>query len=207
MYVAIEGIIGSGKSTLARAVAERLGWMLLPEPVDENPVLGLFYEDQKRWAFPMQTALLHHRWRQQQVAGHSHTPCVLDRSLPGDRVFARLQFEYGNMHQKEWQIYQSCYDAMSTCRPPALLIYLDVSPETAMTRMTSRGRSVESGVEIQYLRDLQRGYERLLSDIDNGTEQWSRGLKVVRHDWNGDLDTKSRPFQQIVEEAANYVGK
>jgi deoxyadenosine/deoxycytidine kinase len=96
MYVAVEGIIGAGKSTLASFLAKKMDWRMLAEPIDGNPLLAKFYEDPKRWAFTMQIRMLHERYRLQQVAAHDHQPCILDRSLPGDRVFAKLQVAYGN---------------------------------------------------------------------------------------------------------------
>lgn len=184
MYVAIEGLIGSGKSTLSRWITEKLGWWLLPEPVEDNPILPLFYEDQKRWAFSMQIYMLHIRYRQQQVAGHSHIPCVLDRSLPGDRCFAKLQTKYGNMHEMEWRVYEDCYRSMSMVKPPFLMLYLDTSPEVAFNRIKNRARSVESGISLEYLVDLNTEYESLIKEIESGQHAWSRGISVLRVPWN-----------------------
>lgn len=209
MYLAIEGLIGAGKSTLSKRLADDLGWWLLPEPVDENPVLPLFYEDPKRWAFPMQINMLHHRYRQQQVAAHSHVQCLLDRSLPGDRVFAKLQTKYGNIHPMEWKIYESCYDSMSAIRPPFMLVYLGVDPEVALARVYQRARGVEVNLKLDYLQDLHREYEALIQDIESGRHHWSRGINVLRVPW--DLDSEDPKAQHlynhVVSEARRYVGQ
>jgi deoxyadenosine/deoxycytidine kinase len=208
-YISVEGLIGAGKSTLSKALAEDLGWMLLPEPVEENPVLPLFYEDPKRWGFAMQIQMLHWRWRQQQVAGHSHVTCIIDRSLPGDRVFAKLQTKYGNMHEMEWSIYESCYRSMSSTRPPFLMIYLEVDPEIALARIYERARNVEVGIKIDYLIDLDDEYEELIRAIESGNHQWSRGIKVLRVPWNDHAvdPRKALSYDHIVSEARRYVGK
>lgn len=187
MYVAVEGIIGAGKTTLAKAISERMGWRMLEEPVVDNPLLPLFYQDQKKWAFALQIRMLHSRYRMQQVAANDTTMCVLDRSLPGDRVFAALHTKYGNMHDAEWETYEHCYQAMSAVRPPMLLIYLRVSPEVAHARMRKRARNMEAGVELSYLRDLAAEYDALIDQIVRGRHAWSRGIEVVPVLWNQDL--------------------
>jgi deoxyadenosine/deoxycytidine kinase len=186
-YIAIEGVIGCGKSTLASHMARRLGWQMLPEPVDGNELLPLFYQDPKRWAFALQVAMLHSRFRSQQVAGYSHVPCVMDRSLPGDRVFAALHVKYGNISPVEWRVYEQCYRAMTSVQPPSLLVFLDVDPEVALARVQKRARTMETGVTIDYLRDLAAGYNDLIDEIEAGGHAWSRGIKVVRYPWNGDI--------------------
>lgn len=208
-YVACEGIIGAGKSTLSKVMAEDTGWHLLPEPVDENPVLPLFYADPKRWAFPMQINMLHWRHRQQMVAGHSHVPCIIDRSLPGDRVFAKLQTRYGNMHEMEWKIYEHCYESMVAVKPPFLLIYLEVDPEVALARIYQRARGVEVGIKLQYLEDLAEEYEELLRQIERGNHAWSRGIKILRVPWNDEkVDLRaSAAYKDMIDEAKRYVGR
>ena len=184
MYLAAEGIIGAGKSTFCRSLARVNGWRLLEEPVEGNKLLPLFYEDPKRWAFTLQIAMLHNRYRMQQVAAHDPSVCILDRSLPGDRVFARLHTRLGNMDPREWDTYEDCYDAMCAVRPPMLMVFLEVDPEVAMRRVNRRARGMESGIQLQYLRDLADGYEELIRDSETGNHHWSRGIRVVRLSWN-----------------------
>jgi deoxyadenosine/deoxycytidine kinase len=184
MYVAVEGIIGAGKSTLAQHLAKRMDWRMLAEPIDGNPLLGKFYEDSARWAFTMQIRMLHDRYRLQQVAAHDHQPCVLDRSLPGDRVFAKLQVDYGNMHPLEWETYERCYYAMSAIRPPMVMVYLRVNPDVAMQRMVTRARDVERHLPVEYLRDLARGYDDLIAQIESGKHAWGRGISVLTVNWD-----------------------
>ena len=47
-YIAVEGPIGVGKSTLAAALAESYGARFVQEPVEENPFLPKFYEEDER---------------------------------------------------------------------------------------------------------------------------------------------------------------
>ena len=189
----IEGIIGAGKTELTKKIAEALGLRPIFEPVDSNPYLESFYEDPKRWAFPMQIELLHRRYAMQKLAAYEATMnggykgAVLDRGLPGDRAFARLHRLSGNMSELNWQTYERAYDAM-TCSltPPSLLLFLDVEPETAHERVRNRARSAERSIPIKYLQDLRKGYMDLLVEIKSGQHAWSRGMEVMTIPWNSD---------------------
>ncbi|MFX0125987.1 MAG: deoxynucleoside kinase [Candidatus Hodarchaeota archaeon] len=202
----VEGIIGSGKSTFSRMIADKLKLRLIAEPVD-NEYLTIFYENPKRWAFAMQIDLLHKRYSLQKLAAYEaslaavgeseYQGVVLDRGLPGDRVFARLHMLEGNISKVEWRTYLRAYESM-TCSliPPSLLLYLDVEPEIAMNRVQNRDRSYErAGVPIEYLKKLHRGYLDLLVEIESGQHAWSRGMEVMRIPWN----TDHQPIETIIE--------
>ena len=205
-YVAIEGLIGAGKSTVSKYIADKCNWMLLEEPVEANPVLPLFYKDPKRYAFSMQIFMLHWRYRQQQVAGHSHIPCVLDRSLPGDRVFAKLLTKYGSMNSVEWDVYEQCYNSMSMVRPPFMIVYLEVDPKTAYERIRKRNRSIESGITLEYLQDLDREYKILMETIESGKHAWSRGISLITFPWEGDYtDLENSPVNELVSKIQSYI--
>ncbi|MHA2226194.1 MAG: deoxynucleoside kinase [Candidatus Hodarchaeales archaeon] len=202
----VEGIIGSGKSTFSKMIAKELRLRLIKEPVD-NEYLTIFYENPKRWAFPMQIDLLHKRFSLQKLAVYEASLAavgesefqgvVLDRGLPGDRVFARLHMLEGNISEVEWRTYQRAYETM-TCSliPPTLMIFLDVEPLTAFNRVKNRDRSYErAGVPIEYQKKLQQGYMDLLAEIDSGQHAWSRGIEVMRIPWNSD----HQPIENIVQ--------
>ena len=189
----IEGIIGVGKSTITEALANRLGLRPIYEPVDSNPYLEMFYKEPKRWAFPMQIELLHRRYAMQKLAAFEATTAggfkgaILDRGMPGDRVFAHLHMLAGNMAEVEWQTYERCYDIMvCSLIPPSLLIFLDVEPEIAHERVMKRARSAEEGLPLSYLKDLRKGYLDLMVQIEAGQHAWSKGMEVMRLAWNVD---------------------
>jgi deoxyadenosine/deoxycytidine kinase len=198
----VEGIIGSGKTTLAELLAQKLGLRLIQEPVETNPYLERFYKDPKRWAFSMQVELLHRRFAMQKLASYEATGeggyagAVLDRGLPGDRVFAKLHMLEGNMADIEWETYAHAADVMScSLVSPSLMIYLDVEPEVALHRIQARARGAESGMKLDYLEKLRRGYLDLLVEIQSGSHAWSRGMEVMRLAWNID----DQPTEKLVE--------
>jgi len=184
----LEGIIGAGKTTLARKIAETFDVKLLEEPVEANPYLARFYGDPDRWTYPMQIHLLHARYRMQQAAaglagiGQS---TILDRGLPGDRVFAKMHVHAGVIDPIEWDTYQMAYDSMTQHLPtPSLLVFLMVDPEVAMERVRERARGCETGIDIDYLKRLRDGYFDLMDEIESGQHRWARGIRVVRWPWN-----------------------
>ena len=103
--ILVEGTIGVGKTTIAKKIAQMLNFRPLLEPVDSNPYLERFYKDMQRWAFPMQMELLMKRYLMHKLAslealsGSQFNGVVLDRGLPGDRVFYKLAFFKGNFCQ------------------------------------------------------------------------------------------------------------
>lgn len=188
----VEGIIASGKTTLAKEISRRLEFALLEEPVDNNPYLAEFYKDPKKYAFGFQMYMLHHRYAMKQEAAFaaargSVKGVVLDRCIAGDRAFARHHMKTGNIDQLDYKCYEFAYQMMArSILPPTVLIYLNVQAETAYKRLQERGRVEESGVTLQYLKDIKGEYETLLSDIRHGLVPWSHSVHV--HEFMGDVD-------------------
>lgn len=188
----VEGLIGAGKSTLTQKLSEELKLRPVFEPVDSNPYLERFYVDPKRWAFPMQMHLLHYRYNMQQIAarealGGMYRGAILDRGLPGDRVFCKLHQLYGNISDLEWYTYELAYATMAcSLVPPSLLVFLDVEPEIAFERVKRRNRAAETTLTLEYLQNLRKGYLDMISEVEGGEHAWSRGLRILRVPWNQD---------------------
>ena len=48
---------------------------------------------------------------------------------------------------------------------PNVIVYLDVTPERSMERINMRNRNVESGISLEYLKNLYRHYQKFIEDI------------------------------------------
>ncbi|PWI47564.1 hypothetical protein CEE45_10950 [Candidatus Heimdallarchaeota archaeon B3_Heim] len=185
----IEGIIGCGKTTLTKAISRKLNFRAIYEPVNLE-LLEMFYMDQDRWAFAMQIDLLHRRYALQKLGSFESITgqgVVIDRGLPGDRVFAKMLYKAGKMDRIEWAIYERAYSVMTNSLiPPSVIIFMEVPPDIARERIRNRDRKAERGdlVPLAYLQELENGYLELLSEIESAYPAWSRGMKVIKLPFN-----------------------
>ena len=187
----VEGLLGVGKTTLAQLMGTELDYRQILEPVEGNEYLQLFYADQKRWAFAFQMDMLFRRWELHQLATYEALcgrGAILDRGMPGDMVFAEMHYEAGNISTPEWNTYQRMYRSLASriAVTPRVMLFLDVAPEAAMSRVAKRARDSEHGMSLAYLVDLREHYLSMLNRIEKGTHPWASGTQVIRVDWNHD---------------------
>lgn len=178
MFIGISGIIGAGKSTLATALGKHLDLDVYYEPVMDNEYLNDFYLDIKKYSFSMQIYLLNRRFHQHQKIIWQGNGGVQDRTIYEDTVFAKMLVKDGLMDERDYRTYVSLFENMSNfmCKP-SVIIYLDVKPENAIERIKQRGRSIESVIQLDYLKKLYEEYEYFVEDI-------SKAIPVIRVAWD-----------------------
>jgi len=161
LFIAIAGNIGVGKSTLSERLATRLGWELFPEPAVQNPYLSDFYGSMERWAFHSQVYFLAHQLQQHHELIQIKGGVIQDRSVyESVEIFGRNLYNRGHLSQRDWTTYRMLYDShIALLPPPSLIIYLEATIPTLVTRIRSRGRKYEQDIDEQYLGDLHRLYE------------------------------------------------
>lgn len=208
--VEVEGIIGAGKTTAVRIIGAAFNLRPLYEPVRTNPYLGDFYRDPKRFALIMQVELLVRRYGLQMLAAAESMTlggwdgAVLDRSLRGDRVFAKLHRLYGNIDDRGWATYEQLFDSLITpLHAPATIVFLDTQPEVALERVKRRNRTEETDLKLDYLQDLRKGYLDLITEIQNNMSQWANGTEVVTVPWNSDY----QPMDVVLDKLGSKFGK
>lgn len=179
-------MIGSGKTTLTTLLAEHLGTQPFYEPVEENPILPLYYEDQKKYGFHLQLYFLNKRFKMIKEALKDNNN-ILDRFIGEDKLFAYRNYKKGNMLKEEWDMYSELLDNMMEDidgmpkKSPDLLIYLETDFETVVSRIKKRGRdyeqfdeSTEEGRELRdYYYDIWSNYDAWYENYD-----WSDKIKV-----------------------------
>lgn len=170
-----EGTVGAGKTELVKILSEKMHTKAYYEPVGNNPILPRFYEDQKRWSFPLQIYFLNKRFRMVKQALTEHNS-LLDRAIYCDSVLAKNVYDNGNMSKEEYQLYLDLLANMMDetaylpKKHPDLVIYIKVSNETELKRIKKRGRPFE---QIKSHPDLKSYYSSLQGLYDKWAQSWS----------------------------------
>jgi len=194
MHLAVSGNIGSGKTTLTEKLAKHYGWKAEFEAVDDNPYLPDFYEDMKRWSFHLQVYFLNSRFNQLKTIQASSESTIQDRTIYEDAyIFAANLYKSNLLTERDYANYKSLFDSMiSHVKAPDLLIYLKADIPKLVGQIEKRGRSYESAMRIDYLKNLNSHYEEWIAGYKEG--------KLLVIDVNN-LDFVERPgdFSFIVE--------
>jgi len=158
-HIAIEGPVGIGKTTLARALADRLQADVLLERIDDNPFIGLFYEDTARHALPVQLSFLFSRLKQWQAL---HQQELFQQGLITDYIFAKDRlFATVTLSDAELALYDQVLRAVAVDLPrPDLVIYLQSDADVIMQRIKKRNRSFEQNLGNDYLKRIIAAYDQ-----------------------------------------------
>ena len=166
-FIGLAGNIGVGKTTFTKALAERLQLKSYFESVIDNPYLSDFYGDMHRWSFQLQIYFLHHRFRTHSDMSKYDGGVVQDRTIYEDvEIFARNLYEMGNMTQRDWDNYRNLFSIMTSfLRKPDLIIYLQASTDTLLSRIRGRDRDFERSIDPEYLHRLNVAYDQWIKRI------------------------------------------
>lgn len=208
----LEGLISAGKSTAAREIityAKKLGikTQFFPEPLIPE-LLQLFLSDQKKYAFSFQLSMLIKRqaiYREAESYANQGYLCVIDRSLYGDYCFALMHKNRGNISDNnspntivenakstsEWKSYLTVLHS-EKFEHPDYVVYLKVTPETAIKRCVVRDRQGEDNYDKQYFSELCEIYSSVIPS--------SPSKQFMTLDWNQPRDSET-----IVKDILNAV--
>ncbi len=157
-YIAIEGNIGAGKTSLAVRIAKRYNGKLILEQFEENPFLAKFYEDQEKYAFPLELSFLADRYQQlkrelsQQDLFSDFT--ISDYFLNKSLIFARK-----TLNDNEYRLFMTLFNIMNANLPkPDLLVHLYVKTSRLQNNIRNRGRDYEQRISDEYLDKIQDSY-------------------------------------------------
>lgn len=157
--IVIDGVVGVGKTTLMDLVSSELGYQKFLEPVVDNPILDKFYKDRKRYAFTLQIFFLNKRFKMLKEAAKVKEKTVMDRSIYGDVIFAKLLNNNKEMSDDEFDIYMELLaNMLDHVDAPKLMIYLKIDTDSAIKRIENRGRDYEQIVEREYWENLNKEY-------------------------------------------------
>lgn len=228
ILITLSGIIGSGKSSLTKLLSEELGTEAFYEPVEDNPVLPLFYkgneiaakrrangeEDTSNpYAYLLQTFFLNRRFKMIKQA-MTEDNNVLDRSIYEDAIFMKMNTDMGNATQVEYDIYKSLLDNMLEELPyaahkksPDLMVMIDVSYETMIKRIKKRGREFE---QIENDPSLVNYYKQLLDYYATWKTEYSASPLLVidgdKYDFMSSLSDRNEVLN-LIEQRLVDLGK
>ena len=194
MHIAIAGNIGSGKSTLTQLLARHYGWEPRYEAVATNPYLEDYYRDIPRWSFNMEVFFLKERFRDLIAISQAQHTIIQDRSIfEGVYVFMENNRDMGNLSDRDYETFMELFQQMmSVVKLPDLLIYLRASVPHLVGNIQQRGRNYEQTIQLEYLENLNRRYEKFIRD-------YKGRLMIIDKD---PLDFKNNPknFAKIVDQ-------
>lgn len=161
-FITVEGNIGAGKTTLSQLLQERLQARLILEQFADNPFLPKFYQDQKRYAFPLELSFLADRYK--QLRDILNTRDLFNQYTISDYLFIKSKlFARVNLPEDEYMLYETLFDIIYPNLPkPDLIIYLHAPLSKLKNNIRNRNRSYEQGIPDQYLLQLQDAYEALI---------------------------------------------
>ncbi|KPB03056.1 deoxyguanosine kinase [Bacillus sp. CHD6a] len=203
-FITVEGPIGVGKTSLAKKIAEEFQYQLLKEIVDENPFLGKFYENIDEWSFQTEMFFLCNRYKQLEDIDQHHLkqqkPVVADYHILKNLIFAKR-----TLKDKQYDKYLKIYDILTEDMPkPNVIIYLNASLDTLLTRIEKRGRDIEKKIDPLYLQQLSLDYDE---EMDRLEEQFP-SLPILR--FNGDevdFVQRDEDLQRIFQQLKDTLNK
>ncbi len=161
-FIAIEGNIGAGKTSLANMLSKEFNAKLILEEFEDNSFLPKFYNDARRFAFPLEMSFLAARFN--QLKKQLLEPDLFQQYLVSDYIFAKcLLFSKINLDDDEYDLYLRLFEIIDQqIRQPDLLVYLHNPVEKLQWNILNRGRSYEQKIENEYLQSLSDAYLQYL---------------------------------------------
>jgi deoxyguanosine kinase len=157
-YIAFEGNIGAGKTTLVTKIAEDFNAKTVLEGFADNPFLPKFYEDQNRYAFPLEMSFLADRYKQLSE-DLAQFDLFKDFLVADYHIFKSLIFAKVTLQEDEFRLYKTLFDIIYREMPkPDLYVYLYQNTERLLENIKKRGRSYEQKIPASYLDKINSGY-------------------------------------------------
>lgn len=176
-------------------LAKHYNWQAELESVEDNPYLADFYSDMKRWSFHLQIYFLNSRFNQVKRIQNSRNSTVQDRTIYEDAyIFAANLHSSGLMNDRDYSSYLTLFESMiQHIAAPDLLIYLKADIPKLVSRIEKRGRTYESAIRLDYLKNLNNHYNEWI-------ENYKLGKLMI-------IDVNDLDFVQNIEDFSFIVNK
>ncbi len=197
-FITIEGNIGAGKTSLATKISEEFNAKLILERYADNPFLPSFYEDQARYAFPLEMSFLADRY--QQFTDDTNQFDLFKSFMISDYdIFKSLIFAKVTLQKQEYELYRKIFNFMyKEVRKPKIYVYLYQTTERLLAQIKNRGRDYEQGIEGEYLERINRGYMDFLKTYpkENQLIIDVSELDFIRH---------KKDYEHLLERIENFA--
>lgn len=197
-FITIEGNIGAGKTSLATKISEEFNAKLILERYADNPFLPSFYEDQARYAFPLEMSFLADRY--QQFTDDTNQFDLFKSFMISDYdIFKSLIFAKVTLQKQEYELYRKIFNFMyKEVRKPKIYVYLYQTTERLLAQIKNRGRDYEQGIEAEYLERINRGYMDFLKTYpkENQLIIDVSELDFIRH---------KKDYEHLLERIENFA--
>ena len=191
-YIAVEGNIGSGKTSLATKISEDYNARLILEQFEDNSFLPKFYEDQARYAFPLELSFLAERYQQLKDL-LSNQDLFKDFTISDYFINKSLIFSRKTLQSEEYKLYHKLFEIISQMIPkPDLLVYLYSQVDRLQANIKKRDRSYEQNIEDSYLEGIQESYFDFIRHQDN--------MRILIIDTNNlDFVNNQSDYDKVIE--------
>jgi 2-amino-4-hydroxy-6-hydroxymethyldihydropteridine diphosphokinase len=157
-YLTIEGNIGSGKTSLVEMIAQDFNGKMILERFKDNPFLPKFYEDQSRFAFPLEMSFMADR-HQQLMEDISQLDLFSDFAISDYNASKSLIFSKVTLQDDEYALYKKIFNIMYSEVPkPDVYVYLYQNIDRLLSNIKKRGRDYEQNITPDYLKRIHEGY-------------------------------------------------
>ncbi|WP_203649423.1 deoxynucleoside kinase [Secundilactobacillus yichangensis] len=207
--IVLSGTIGAGKTSLTQLLARHLNKPAFYESVEDNEILPLFYKNPKKYGFLLQIYFLNKRLDSIKAASKDDE-AVLDRSIFEDSLLFKLNADLGRATQTESDIYNSLLQNMmeelpdtSEKKNPDLLIHINISFDTMLSRIKKRGRSYEQVDKdpslYNYYKELDARYVDWYKNYDKSPKMAINGDEL---DFVEDADAQQKVLSLVDQKMA-----
>ncbi len=191
-FITIEGTIGAGKTSLAKRIASQYNGKLILEQFEDNAFLPKFYEDQEKYAFPLEMSFMASRFQQlkdqlsHQDLFRSFT--ISDYFFPKSLIFAQK-----TLPSDELALFTRFFNFIKTSLPkPDLFVYLYLDVDRLQHNIKLRGRTYEQQIKDEYLAGIQAGYFDFIRQ--------QRDMRILILDTNPlDFVSSEKDYQRVME--------
>ncbi len=166
-YIAIEGNIGAGKTSLSKMMSDEFNAKVVLERFADNPFLPKFYEDEERYAFPLEMSFLADRY--QQLSDDLAQFDLFKNLIVSDYyIFKSLIFAQVTLQKEEYLLYRKMFDLMyKEISKPDLYVYLYQNTGRLIKNIQKRGREYEQNISSNYLDKIHNGYSNFIKTQQN----------------------------------------